>query len=362
MLSSLHLSCPVVRDAKAGDAGAIANVLMNCDSNLIKSVYTHNPEGVQILLTKQYSKNFQGILVLQEGEAIIGVMKLHLPGTKMGKTLSILDLMRTLGILKGIRALLLLSNWDEYKLSSGEAYIEFLHVHNDWKGLGCEKILLENAKVLASNSKATYLSRFIPLRHYKEISHYEKEEFDARRKIHSPIAKLFKTTSSWRKYTFTLINGPITVKEYLVEKVTVMKRRWQVRKRESRAALKISLIMIVIPIVGGLFAYFRGFYPASIGWGILVLLHILGGILAFRENFLAKYIIGTAMVSESLNLIGRAVMTDSWFDRGWLLPLAMINLWVLDSLLRTPHPKEMKIFEEQSIIRMSELISKAKLS
>jgi hypothetical protein len=222
-----------------------------------------------------------------------------------------------------------MSNWDEYKISPGEAYMEFLHVLDIYKGSGCHKILIDRAKILGRKYGATHLSIYVPLRAYKDIGIVETNGFDMRRKIGSPIAKLFKANHKWRKYTFTLIDGPLTVKEQVSYKINKMKISLRSRKKEAKAALRFSFLLTIVPIVAGSFAYFRGFEPAAAGWGILTFLHLLGGWLFLQNSIIGKYSVAVAMISESINLTGRAISTSSWFDRGWLLPLAFINLWIL---------------------------------
>lgn len=359
MFTPQYLSCPVVRKARPEDSRAVARVLMNSDSRFFNSVYRDTKLNAELLLEDQYRKHFLGLYVLQEGEEIIGVMKLHLPGREMAKTVSLSALMRRLGILKGIRATLLLSNWDEYKLSPGEAYIEFLEVSNEWKGCGAESIMYEHAQQLALDAGATHISKYICIRDYKQKALLDKFEFTMRKKIHSPIAKLYGETGTWRKYTFTLINGPITIKEYMVEKIDKMRNRWQMRRRESIAALRVSIIMITIPSVGGILAYDRGYPIAATGWAILFVFHIIGGLLTFREYVSGKYVIAIAMISESVNLVYRAISTDVWMDRGWLIPIAFTNIWVLMSVIRSPS-QDFASIEEHTLIQYQDLIQKAK--
>ncbi|MCY3412625.1 MAG: GNAT family N-acetyltransferase [Candidatus Heimdallarchaeota archaeon] len=360
MSTPLHLSCPVIRAARPEDALAITDVHLTSNSELIHSVYRDSP-GARKLLENQYRKYPQGVYVLSEGEDIIGVMKLHLPGVKMGKTVSILDLILNLGLFKGVRAVLLLSNWDEYKLSPGEAYIEFMRIKDEWQGSGGEQYLYERAKQLALQAGASYVTQYVGIRDYSSMARMEKQGFVSRRKIHSPIAKLYRETGTWRKYTYTVIDGPITVKEFIVEKVQTMKIRWNERQRESIAALRVSVVMSIIPIVGGSLAYERGYPQAAMGWLILLCFHISGGLLSYREIFIGKYLIGVSMISEAINMIGRAMNTTVWFDRGWLIPLALSNLWVLVTMLNTPSKNDLNSFEDTVLNTYAEKIHQAKM-
>ena len=209
MLNAIHqllymsypiaLTCPIFRPARAEDAESIASVMLGSNSDYIDSIFRNCKQRAHNLLKDQYSKNLAGIYVLTDETSVIGVMKLHLPGIKMGKTISIRSLVSSLGILKGIRALLLMSNWDEYKISPGEAYIEFLHVLDEYKRSGCQKILFERAELLGREYSATHLSIYVPMRAYRDMGIVETYGFDMRGKIRSPIAKLFKVNNKLLK-------------------------------------------------------------------------------------------------------------------------------------------------------------------
>ena len=260
MLNAIHqllymsypiaLTCPIFRPARAEDAESIASVMLGSNSDYIDSIFRNCKQRAHNLLKEQYSKNLAGIYVLTDETRVIGVMKLHLPGIKMGKTISIRSLVSSLGILKGIRALLLMSNWDEYKISPGEAYIEFLHVLDEYKRSGCQKILFERAELLGREYSATHLSIYVPIRAYRDMGIVETYGFDMRGKIRSPIAKLFKVNNKWRKYTYTLIDGPLTRKDQVSYKISKMKATLRSRKKEAKAALRFQFLLTVVPIIG----------------------------------------------------------------------------------------------------------------
>ena len=126
MIDHLSLTCPIIRKAVPSDVSGIVDVLIDDNPFLVDSIFYGGIENTRNVLQNHYIDHLSGVYVLTEAELVIGVMKIHLPGVKMDKTISLPKLVRTLGIRKGIRALLLGSNWDEYKLSSGEAYIEIL--------------------------------------------------------------------------------------------------------------------------------------------------------------------------------------------------------------------------------------------
>ncbi|OLS19997.1 MAG: hypothetical protein HeimC2_39280, partial [Candidatus Heimdallarchaeota archaeon LC_2] len=202
-----HLSCPIIREATPDDAKDIAKLQITTDSEKLCGVFKDNEEGAFEVIRQQFHKYYEGVYVLTEGDQTIGAMKLHLPGKKAGNTLSLRALIKILGIKKGIRAMLLLSNWDEYKLHRGEAYLEFMYVAPQWQGFGGGKMLIRKANELARQAGAKYLTLFTAAHNYRARNLYEQSGFITRRKIRSPIAKIYHTNSVWVKQTYTLIDG-----------------------------------------------------------------------------------------------------------------------------------------------------------
>jgi hypothetical protein len=84
-----------------------------------------------------------------------------------------------------------------------------------------------------------------------------------------------------------------------------------------------------VPIVGGTLAYVRGYHLAVLFWVIIGILHLLGAFLMLHDSSIGRISIMAAMVPEVINIMNRSVNTESWFHRSWLLPLALINLWIL---------------------------------
>ena len=46
------------------------------------------------------------------------------------------------------------------------------------------------------------------------------------------------------------------------------------------------------------------------------------------ENYYPRRVINCSW-SGRINIANRSVNAESWIDRSWLLPLALINLWIL---------------------------------
>lgn len=329
MALSRFLSCPIIREARPDDAEDIARLQINTDSEKLAGVFKYNEEGAFKVISQQFRKYYEGVYVLTEGDQLIGAMKLHLPGKKAGNTLSLRALIKILGIRKGIRAMLLLSNWDEYKLHRGESYLEFIYVDPEWQRCGGGKMMLRRATELASQSGAKYLTLFTAKHNYKARNLYEKNGFITRRKIRSPIAKFLKTNSVWMKQTYTLIDGPITVKEYVQDKLQIAKEKWEGRRDEVIAATKLTFALTIVPIVGGTLAYVRGYPLAVLFWVIIGILHLIGAFLMLQDSSIGRISIIAAMVPEVVNIMNRSVNASSWFNRSLLLPLALINLWIL---------------------------------
>lgn len=334
---SKHLSCPIVREANIDEAEAIATMIIESGSKFIDSVFAGNKEkGFQVLL-KQFSESVAGVHILTDGEEIVGVMKLHLPNELIGNTISYSSLIRVLGLRKGIRAGILLSHWDEYSLAPHEAYIEYMYSARDWPNHEIKKLLLEKAYSLADAASAKYITHFIPDRNYQDRGIFENEGFIFRRKIHSVLAKILGSNyTSWYKATYTLIDGPITVKEYVVEKIDIVKQAWMSRRREVMAALRLTIALTIIPVVAGYFAYIRGYELAVVWWVIIGAFHLGGVRLYLHGSAFGRYGLATAMVGEGINLLSRSIATNSWFDRSWLLATALLTFWICYVVLRTP--------------------------
>lgn len=324
-----HLSCPIIRPARIADAADIAWLQINTDSEKVSGVFKDNVKGAFEVLENQYSKHHEGVFVLTEEERIIGVMKLHLPGRNTGKTLSLRSLISILGFRKGIRAALLLSTWDEYRLSAGESYLEYLYVDTEWQGYGGGKLLVNKAIELSRDSEAKYLSLFTSKYNYRAQGLYESFGFVTRRKMYSPIAKILGANSAWVKQTFTLINGPITVKEYVQDKIKTAKQIWRGKRADVVAAIRLTVALTIIPIIAGIYAFSRGYPLAVLFWIIVGTFHLIGAKLIMNGSSLGKFGILIAMLPEGINILNRSVNAESWFDRGYLLPLAFLNIWIL---------------------------------
>jgi ribosomal protein S18 acetylase RimI-like enzyme len=327
------------------DAEAIAKLQLNSGSEKISGVFQDNREGAFEVLRKQFAKHFEGVYVLTEGDIVIGAMKLHLPGKKIGKTLSLWPLIKILGIRKGIRAMLLLAPWDEYRLSPGESYLEFMYIDEEWQGFGGGKLLVEKAKVLATNSNAKYLSLFVANRNYRARGLYEQSNFIPRRRMYSVVAKFLCTTHKWRKYTYTLIDGPITVKEFVQDKIANAKQVWLLKRRKVLAATRLTLALTVVPIVAGLYAYYRGYPLAALFWVIITSFHLIGAKMYNEGSVLGRVTLAAALIPEGINILIRSIQTNSWFDRGWLLPLSLIDIWIVFVVISYPYVQTQNLEE-----------------
>lgn len=345
-----HLSCPIIRPATPEDAESIARLQITSGSEKISGVFRDNVEGAFRVLSDQFSMHYNGVYVLTEGEEIIGAMKLHLPGKKVGKTISLRSLVRILGIRKGIRATLLLSHWDEYRLSPGEAYLEFMYVDSTWQGYGGGKLLVRKAKSLAEESGAKFLSLFVAHQNYKARGLYEGAEFVPRRRMYSGLAKLMGATYRWRKYTYSLIDGPITVKEYVQEKISTVKQVWKRKRLEVIAATRLTIVLSIVPFVAGLYAYFRGIPMAALGWGIVLSFHLLGAKMYRNGSRIGKIGIAAALIPEGINILLRSIQTDSWFDRGWLFPLSLIDMWIVYVTLTSSYTSDTSIDDSKTVV------------
>ena len=337
MYTTRMLSCPVVRPARTTDAHAMASLVVQSGSKFVHSVFEGNLQGGYKVLLKHYQQSVEGIYVLTEAEKIVGLMKLHLPNQMIGDSISFLHLIKILGIRKGIRAGILLSHWDEYKQRPGEAYIEYLYVANEWANFNVTENLLDRAYHESYRAKAKYVTHFIPVTNYLALEQFKDHGFVLRKRIRSPLAKMMGANySAWYRTTYTFGDIPITVKEIVAEKWDAVRTNWQQRRREIGAAMRINFALTLIPLVAGTLAYTRGYQIAAIGWAFVGLGHLVGARLYLRGNHYGRYGLILAMFAEGINLIGRSIRTDSWFDRSWLLPLSLVTFWIVVVLLRNP--------------------------
>ncbi len=305
------------------DANDLVDTLVQSDLAILKESYKDNVEKI---LSIQYKYNNPGTYVLKNVDEIIGMIKIHLPRSKVGKTVSISTLIGNLGFKDGIRATLLMSNWDEYKLRVGEAYIEYIAIKQQFKNKGYEKIIIEEAIKLAMENDAKYITIFSP---EKKDELLEEMEFKFKRNVYSPVAKLYGVNSKWLKYHYTIKKLTPNIQEV----VEVVKRRY--KYREARSALQLSIWLLLVPIVGGILAYVRGFPLATAFWIGLLIFHIIGiAVIYYEKSLLGKYLISIVMLIEAGNMALRTLNTEVWFDRGWLLLIVLIDIWIAFVILR----------------------------
>ncbi|MHA2503729.1 MAG: hypothetical protein ACXAE3_12780 [Candidatus Kariarchaeaceae archaeon] len=337
MYNTRMLSCPVVRPARQADAHAMASLVVQSGSKFIESVFKGDMQGAYKVLLTHYQESVERIYVVTEAEKIVGLMKLHVPNQMIGNSISFLHLIKILGLKRGTRAGILLSHWDEYKQKPDEAYIEYLYVSAEWANFNVMENLLERAFHESYRAKAKYVTHFIPVNNYLALDKFKDQGFVTRRRIRSPLAKLMGAKyTAWYRTTHTFGETPITVKEMVAEKWDVVRTNWQQRRREIGAAMRINFALTLIPVVAGSLAYTRGYPVAAAGWALILLGHLLGARLYLKGNPYGRMGLIIAMVAEGVNLFGRSIRTDSWFDRGWLIPLALVTFWIAVVLLRNP--------------------------
>ncbi|MFV2015526.1 MAG: hypothetical protein ACC656_08880, partial [Candidatus Heimdallarchaeota archaeon] len=118
------------------------------------------------------------------------------------------------------------------------------------------------------------------------------------------------------------------MKEYVQNKLQIAREKWISRREEVIAAAKLTMALTIVPIVGGTLAYVRGYPLAVLFWLIIGILHLLGAFLMLQDSSIGRISIIAAMVPEVINIMNRSVNANSWFDRSWLLPLALVNFWI----------------------------------
>lgn len=311
--------------ADSCDVNEIISILLDANLPIHTEAYG---EKVEEILRIQYEFNNPGTFIVKDEEKNIGIFKIHLPRSKVGKTISVSALFKKLGFTKGMRAILLMSNWDEYKLKVGETYIEYIGVRDEFKENGYEAAILNKCIQLATEHDSKYITVFSPENtNYNTI--LENVGFKKRRNVKSPIAKLYGVTSLWNRYRYTIENVSPTIKDAIY----TLKRKYEYR--EARSALQLSLWLLVVPIVGGILAFIRNFNLAATFWALLFLFHVIGIIIVYNEKWNAgKYIISAVMIAEAGNMTLRIISTNNWYDRTWLLMLALLDLWIAFMILR----------------------------
>ncbi len=313
---------------KPSDAVAVAELAFKSMNPVITSAFKDKKEEGIKLLAQHYRKNPENIFVLTEGLDIIGAIKIVLQNNKDSISIGFRELIKHLGLLKGIRAGLLLAPWDEYAPKTHEAFVEFLNVDPEWLNSGAVDLLLDKCKAIAQEHSKKFLSIFTESQDFRTLGRFEKWGFSDYKKSTSFLAKLLGGPYKWRKLVAPVSNDPITIKEMVLQKVQIVKQLWVDRKEEFIFATKLATGLTAVPIIAGSFAYYRGYYLAAYGWVLVVLAHLIGVAMVYKEIEFGRIALSTAVVLESGNMVLRALATLSWTDRTWLLILASINLYI----------------------------------
>ena len=336
-LSTEHppLSVPIFREMKPSDAEALASLAFESENPKFLSAFRQKIEEGKELLQDLFSRSAEGIYVLYEGTELIGAFKMRFAEDKTSSSLGFRELIRKLGFFKGIRAGILLSQWDEYSPKSHEANLEFLFIKPDWKSKETYDLLLDKAKSLSKQNKKRFLSIFIERFQYLELGMLERWGFYDYKTTSSLLAKILKAPYKWRKLVAPVGEEPITVKEMVLQKVNSVRQIWVDRKEEFFFATKLATGLTAVPIVAGTFAYVRGFHWAAYGWLLVVLAHLVGVAFIFREIEFGRIALAVAVILESGNMILRSINAIEWLDRTLLITLASINLYVAYVMLFT---------------------------
>ncbi|MDH5402288.1 MAG: hypothetical protein OEY49_07345 [Candidatus Heimdallarchaeota archaeon] len=334
-----RISCPIIRKANPVDSEKIASLILNSNSKFMESVFLNKKEKAYTVLKDHYAKFTEGIYVLTDGSDIVGVMKLHLPNFPVGKTISFLKFISKLGIRAGLRAGILLSPWDEYRISQNESYIEYLYIHKDKDHFEGSQLLLEKAYYFAKQANSKFLTRYLPVHNFLELEEYQNFGFIRRKKISSPLAKLLRANHhKWYKHTLSIDDKPITFKEIVQDKLDIMREKWRENRIEVLNAVRLNVALTTVPLVAGSFAYARGYPNAAAFWALIAIAHLLGAKLYFQGSSLGRYGIAAGVIPEGFNLLYRAFFkADNWFDRSWLLPLSFLTFWIAYVVLNNPN-------------------------
>lgn len=333
--SSSILSCPLVRSADLQDVPALVETIINSGSPFIKSIFSEAEDGGKSILERHYQQSIDGVHLLMEGEEIIGVMKLHLPSSTIGGSLSYRELIEELGWLAGIRAGILLSFKDEYKLKADEAYLEYIYISKPWQAYNATEVLLDKVHSLCAQNGVKYLTYFIPSSETEELERLDEMGFVNRKKVSSLLARILGSPhKSWYKCTRSINDQPITVRELVADKIDSMKSVLQSRRRETFAAIRLTTALTIIPIAAGILAFSGGFYLAVLFWIIIGSFHLIGARLYLRGSNIGRYGLATALIIEGINLVGRSLITTSWFDRSWHIMAALLTFWIASVMLR----------------------------
>ena len=347
-----QLICPIVRMAKIDDVPNLVDTILDSSSLFIKNIFKNRDESTRNALIETYSYNLDGLFIMTEGSEVIGVTRLQLPNEPLNKAISFSTLIKHLGWRRGLRAGFLMGPWDEYRSKRDEAYIEFMYIKTGWKSSDAGKILLNKTIDLATATKSKFISIFVPKLDQEITDLLDRRGFFRHRNIRSLVASIFSDIYQWEKWVCPTVDRPITIKGLVANRVERAKRIWHRRKKQTITSLRFTIALVIIPIIYGSLAYFRGFPLATLGWMIVLMSHIVGVISIFFKRIGGTGLLLTAVIVESINLIIRAILTEVWAYRLWLIPLALLNLWmvwVLYKAMKMKYLSRINLGEPQEI-------------
>lgn len=328
---------------KTTDADALATLAFESNNPKLQAAFKDKIAEGKELLKSLYTRSTHGIYVLYEGNELIGAFKLRFAEDHGGESLGFRELISKLGFFKGIRAGLLLSQWDEYSPKSHEANLEFLYINPKWTSKEIFDLLLNKAKGLSKLHKKRFLSIFKEGSNYKELGYFERWGFYDYKKSSSLLGRLLNAPYKWRKLVAPVGEEPITVKEMVLQKVNTVKQIWVDRKEEFFFATKLATGLTIVPIIAGIFAYTRGFHFAAYGWVLVVFAHLLGVVLVFKQIESGRIALAVAVILESGNMVLRSLSSNEWLDRTLFLTMASMNLYVAYIMLFTEFTRKEKL-------------------
>ena len=338
-----QIDCPIIRPATKADAIPLVNVIFDSKSTHINSVFSKIEAKARKCLAESYSNNIEGVYVLVEGEEIIGALKLKVLENTKTKSYPLSSLVKHFGFLKGIKSGVLLAMLDEYQPKKNEAFLEFISIKSSWQRSDAFQFLIEKAVKLSIASKKKKLSYIIP-RTEKNVSHFiEKRGFEHKKNIFSLAGKIFSSISRWEKFEIPIIARPVSEKSLNNKTENFVAPTHLI---QTVTSINYSALILAVPVVNALISIFSELYLESIVWGILSAIHLLGIVLLVNNRNYGSISLICALIIESSLMIFDLFETNNWLMRAYVLPLILINSWIVYVLVRA---KQMNYFQRISI-------------
>ncbi len=328
-----RFNVPIVRSAKRSDSEAIVDLIFNGTENIYQRIFTQPSTKVKSLLKRFFEENISDIIVITEGMNIIGASKIRSDRKRSYSGISYLKLIKSLGLFSGLKAGILLSTWDEYKPRLSEAYLEFLVVDKDFDFEDVTQVFFSKLKNWMDSDKIRYLSLYVPKLEKDLQENILSVGFEYHKSVSSPLAYLFRRNHKWYRYIYLVSYKPVTVKGKIKYSIMNLKETWNENRVEFINSIKLSIPLLLVPIVAGFLAYYRGYTNAAYAWGIVLSIHMFGLIILLRGIEFGRFFLSFAVSLETGNLILRSLLTTDWFDKTWLLTLSTINLYIILTLL-----------------------------